>query len=383
MQVATPFPEISDAIVESGGKDLTLCFQCATCTGSCPWTYVAPLNMRQLLHLAQLGLEGYESEDLWRCTTCAACKVRCPRGVGIVEVVRAIRAMIGETGLIPPSLRAALGSVRGDGNPWNGNRAERNAWAEPLGIPRFDRSKHEYLLYACCMPSYDPRSRKVVEATARVLRAAGVSFGVLGPKESCCGESVRKIGAESLFAQLAQSNLGLMREAGVERVLVLSPHCYYALKNDYQALGARFQVTHITELMSALLLLGRLQLERPVEATVTYHDPCYLGRHSGVFEAPRSVLAAIPGLKLVEMYRHHESSLCCGGGGGRMWMETKFGDRFSDLRIPEALAVGARVLATSCPYCINMLQDSRLNLNQEEAIEVKDVVELVAEALPA
>jgi Fe-S oxidoreductase len=381
MDVATPFPEIAEAIIESGGKDLTLCFQCATCTGSCPWTYVAPLNMRELIHLAQLGLEGYEGEELWKCTTCATCQVRCPRGVGIIELIQSVRAMIGETGLIPQSLRSALGSVRGEGNPWNGNRAERNGWAKNLGVPAFDRSKHEYLLYACCMPSYDPRSRKIVEATAKVLRAAGVTFGVLGSKESCCGEAVRKIGAESVFGQLAEGNIGAMREAGVEKVLVLSPHCYHSFKNDYPALGGKFQVTHITELLSAMLLLSKLQLAKPIEKTVTFHDPCYLGRHSGIFEAPRSVLAAIPGVKFVEMYRHHESSFCCGGGGGRMWMETKFGDRFSDLRIPEALAVGASVLATSCPYCINMLQDSRLNLNKEEAIEVKDVVELVADAL--
>ena len=381
MDVATPFVEAADAIIQSGGKDLTNCYQCATCTGSCPWGYVDPLNMRQLIHLAQLGLEGYESEDLWKCTTCSMCKVRCPRGVGIVDLVRTVRMMIGETGLIPPSLRSALGSVRGDGNPWNGARAERNRWAAPLGVPEFDKTKHEYLLYGCCMASYDPRSRKILEAVSKVLKAGGVTFGVLGSKESCCGESVRKIGDESLFQQLAQGNGEVFRGAGVEKIIVVSPHCHHAFKTDYPEHGHRFQVTHISEMVAALLHLGKIRLEKPLNATVTYHDPCYLGRQSNIFDAPRQALTAIPGVTFVEMYRNREQSLCCGGGGGRMWMETKFGQRFSDLRIPEALAVGATVLATACPYCINMLQDSRLNLNKEDAIDVKDVTELVAESL--
>lgn len=381
MDVATPFIEVANAIVEAGGKDLNLCYQCATCTGSCPWGYVEPLNIRQLIHLAQLGLEGYESEDLWKCTTCGTCKTRCPRGVGIIDLVRSIRMMIGETGLIPLTLRSALGSVRGDGNPWNGSRVERNRWAGPLQVPLFDKARTEYLLYGCCMASYDVRSRKIVEAAVRVLRAAGVTFGVMGQGEECCAESVRKIGEESLFERVAGSNIELFKAHGVEKIIVLSPHCYDAFKNDYPALGGKFQVVHIVEKIASLLLLDKLRLERPVKAKVTYHDPCYLGRHNNLFDPPRMILSKIPGLEFEEMYRARELSLCCGGGGGRMWMETKFGQRFSDLRIPEALAVGANVLATSCPYCVNMLQDSRLNLNKEEAIEVKDLTELVAESL--
>jgi Fe-S oxidoreductase len=381
MDVATPFVEVANAIVEAGGKDLNLCYQCATCTGSCPWGYVDPLNIRQLIHLAQLGLEGYESEDLWKCTTCGTCKARCPRGVGIIDLVRSIRMMIGETGLIPLTLRSALGSVRGDGNPWSCSRAERNRWAAPLAIPQFDRTRHEYLLYACCMASCDVRSRKIVEAATRVLRAAGVSFGVIGAEEECCGESVRKIGEESLFESLAQRNCELFRSRGVEKIIVVSPHCYDAIKNDYPAFGPRFQVTHIVEKVAALLLLGKLAPTRPLQRRITYHDPCYLGRHNNVFDPPRMILQALPGVELCEMYRARELSLCCGGGGGRMWMETKLGQRFSDLRIPEALAVGANVLATACPYCVSMLEDSRLNLNREDAIEVKDLTELVAETL--
>ena len=381
MEVVTPFIEVADAIEECGGKDLNLCYQCATCTGSCPWGFVDPLNIRQLIHLAQLGLEGYEGEDLWKCTTCRTCEVRCPRGVGILDLVRSIRMMIGETGLIPQSLRGALGSVKSDGNPWNGKREERNKWAEALGFETFDKSKHEYLLFACCMPSYDPRARKLVDATAKILSAAGISAGVLGQEESCCGESMRKIGDEELFGSLVEGNGGLFSGQGVEKVLVLSPHCYHTFANEYPEYETKVEVIHMSQLMAGLIEAGKLNLTKPIEAKVTYHDPCYLGRHNDIFDAPRAVINALPGVEFNEMIRVRESSLCCGGGGGRMWMETKFGERFSDLRIPEAQSVGAEILATGCPYCISMFEDSRLNLNKEDEIQIKDLTELVADSL--
>ena len=381
MDVVTPFIEVADAIEECGGKDLNLCYQCATCTGSCPWGFVDPLNIRQLIHLAQLGLEGYEGEDLWKCTTCRTCEVRCPRGVGILDLVRSIRMMIGETGLIPQSLRGAIGSVKSDGNPWNGKREDRNKFVSDFGLETFDKSKHEYLLYTCCMPSYDPRAKKLVEASAKILHAAGVKVGVLGTQESCCGESIRKIGDEELFGTLAEGNLSLFGDNGVERVLVLSPHCYHTFSNEYEEYGQNLNVTHMSELVAQLIESGKIELKNKIEAKVTYHDPCYLGRHNNIFDAPRNVLKAIPGVEFNEMIRVRESSLCCGGGGGRMWMETKFGERFSDLRIPEAQSVGAEILATGCPYCISMFEDSRLNLNKENEIQIKDLVELVAESM--
>jgi Fe-S oxidoreductase len=381
MEVVTPFIEVAEAIEEFGGKDLNLCYQCATCTGSCPWGLVEPLNIRQLIHLAQLGLEGYEGEDLWKCTTCKTCEVRCPRGVGILDLIRSIRMIIGETGLIPQSLRSVLGSVKSDGNPWNGKREIRNSWAEELGIEAFDKSRHDFLLYSCCMPSYDPRAKKIVVAAAKVLKAGGVSVGVLSSKESCCGESVRKIGDEGLFASLAEGNGSLFTENQVSRVLVLSPHCYHTFTQEYPEFGTELEVLHMSQLMAQLLEKEKLRLEKPIEATVSYHDPCYLGRHNNIFDAPRQVLKSIPGIELKEMHRIKESSLCCGGGGGRMWMETKFGERFSDLRIPEALSVGASILATGCPYCVSMFEDSRLNLKKEDAIQIKDLTELVADSL--
>jgi Fe-S oxidoreductase len=380
MEIATPFVEVADAIVQSGGKDLNLCFQCATCTGSCPWGWVKPLNMRLLIRLAQFGLEGYEGEDLWRCTTCNSCQLRCPRGVGIVELVESIRAMMNETGTIPKSIRSALATAVSEGNPWSGGRDDRNKWADGL-LPKFDKTKTEYLLFGCCMPSYDARSRKIAEAAVKVLKAANVTAGVMDSRESCCGESVKRCGAESTFESLVQSNGELFREAGVKKVLVLSPHCYHTFKNEYPEHGTKLQVTHMVELLSDLIAAGKLNLGKPVGAKITYHDPCYLGRHNNLYDAPRAVLKALPGATVKEMYRTRDTSLCCGGGGGRMWSETKVGERFSDLRIPEAMAVGAEILATACPYCVNMFESSRVSLGKEEAIQVKDLTELVAESL--
>ena len=380
METVTPFVEVADAIIEAGGKDLNLCYQCATCTGSCPWGWVNPLNMRLLIRLAQFGLEGYEGDDLWRCTTCNTCRLRCPRDVGIIELVRSVRTMMHESGLIPKTLRGALANVATDGNPWAGSRADRNAWAKEI-LPAFDPAVHEYLLFGCCMPSYDARSRKIAQAAVRVLRAAGVTVGVLGTEESCCGESVRRSGNEELFGRLAEDNGALFARAGVKKILTLSPHCYHTFKNEYPEVGHKFEVVHITELMAELLRKGKLRLGKPLDVTVTYHDPCYLGRHNGVFDAPREVLAALPGVKVEEMWRTRQMSLCCGGGGGRMWIETKVGERFGDLRVPEAVAVGATVLTTACPYCVNMLESSRVSLDLEDKIQVKDLTELVAESL--
>ncbi len=381
MPAATPFLEVADALKEYGAHDLDLCYQCSTCTGSCPWSFVEPLNIRRLIRLAQLGLPGYEGEDLWKCTTCASCQVRCPRGVAIVDLVRSTRAMIGETGLIPQSLRSALGSVKGEGNPWNGKREERNAWTESAGISRFDPKQHEYLLSACCMPSYDKRSRRIADALWKVLRAGGISAGVLGPEESCCGEAVRKIGDEGTFASLGKNNAAAFERAGVRKVIALSPHCYHTFKNEYAAFGAKIEVHHASEVIQRLIYQGKLKPQKKLDLTVTWHDPCYLGRHNDIFEAPRAVLSALPGVTFREMFRNQKQSLCCGGGGGRMWMETKRGERFSDLRLPEAMAVGASVLATGCPYCVNMFEDSRLGLEREDAIQVRDLAELVAETL--
>jgi Fe-S oxidoreductase len=382
MEALTPFYEVNQALVAMGAEKLNLCMQCGMCTGSCPWRIVdGPFNVRRLIRMAQLGVEGYESDDiLYGCTTCNKCVLKCPRGVTIIDVVRVMRAMIAETGAIPGVLRTITGSVHSNGNPWSEPREKRTEWMVGLDVPAFDKDK-EYLLFVCCTSAYDARSRNIAKAVVKILSAAGVSFGVIGDEESCCAEAIRKIGDEGLFASTAQKNIGLYKEKGVKKVITTSPHCYYTFTKEYPDLGANLEAVHYTKLLSDLLKAGRLKLSCKLDKKVTYHDPCYLGRHSEVYDEPRALISAVTGGNLVEMKRIRKESLCCGAGGGRLWMETRPEWRFSDLRIHEACETGASILATACPYCISMLEDSRKTVNKEGEIEIKDISELIAEVL--
>lgn len=237
------------------------------------------------------------------------------------------------------------------------------------------------MYFPCCIPAYDPRIQRVAQATANILKKAGVDFGILGSKESCCGESIRKAGNEGLFQSLAQSNISAFAEAGVNKIVTTSPHCYHTFKNEYPKLGADFEVVHFCQYLAELIRQGRLNLTKEVNKRVTYHDPCYLGRHNNIYDEPREILNSIPGLELVEMPNHREDSLCCGGGGGRIWMDTKKGERFADLRLEQAIDTGASILAVACPYCMCNFEDSVLTLDKSESIEIRDIAELVQEAI--
>jgi len=288
--------------------------------------------------------------------------------------------MIAETGAIPGVLRTATGSVHSNGNPWSEPREKRTQWMQGLDVPTFGEGT-EYFLFVCCTSAYDARSQNIARAMVKVLSAAGVSFGVIGEEEACCAESVRKMGDETLFTNTAQKSIKLYTSKGVKKIITTSPHCYTTFTKEYPELGGEFEVLHYTQLLARLLADGKLKLSKTLDKKVTYHDPCYLGRHNEVYEEPRALLSAVTGGNLVEMKRIRKESLCCGGGGGRLWMETKPEWRFSDLRIHEACETGASILATACPYCISMLEDSRKTVNKEDVIEIKDIAELIAEAL--
>lgn len=382
MEALTPFYEVNEALVAMGAEKLNLCMQCGMCTGSCPWrTVEGPFNIRRLIRMAQLGVEGYESDDiLYGCTTCNKCVQKCPRGVTIIDVVKAMRAMIAETGAIPGVLRTVTGSVHSNGNPWSEAREKRTEWMKGLDVPVYGDDK-EYLLFVCCTSAYDARSRNIAKAMTRILLAAGVTFGVIGEEESCCAESVRKIGDEELFGNMSQKNISLYKDKGVKKIITTSPHCYYTFTQEYPELGGDFETIHYTQLLAGLLEAGELKLSGTLDKKVTYHDPCYLGRHSEIYDEPRLLISAVTKGNLVEMKRIKKDSLCCGAGGGRLWMETKPEWRFSDLRIHEACETGASILATACPYCVTMLEDSRKTVNKEDEIEIKDISELIAEVL--
>jgi Fe-S oxidoreductase len=239
----------------------------------------------------------------------------------------------------------------------------------------------EFLYFPGCYLCYDPRLKKVARATANILNLAGTDFGILGPKENCCGESIRKTGDEELFKRLAKENIKTFIENGVKKILVSSPHCLHTFINEYPEFMVNFEVMHISQYLLQLILQGKIELTKEYRKKVTYHDPCYLGRHNGIYEEPREALKKIPGIELVEMTDSQEDSLCCGGGGGRIWMDTPKGERFSDLRVEQAVAAGAEVLVTSCPYCITNFEDSRLNLEDSETIEIKDITEIIRDVI--
>jgi len=382
MTAVTPLQEVVDIINEEGGEILKLCYQCGTCTAVCPWNKVRSFIVRRIMHQGQLGLVDFEDEDVWLCATCNNCVQRCPRGVEIIDVMRALRRAVTELGIakVPDSLRITIKNISGVGNPLGEPRDKRTNWAQDLDV-KLHAEGTEILYFPCCIPEYDPAVQRVARATANILKKAGVDFGILGNKANCCGESVRKAGDEAVFKQLAQNNITALKEAGVKRIIVSSPHCYHALKNEYPKFGASFEVSHVSQYLLELLKQGRLKLTKEVNLKVAYHDPCYLGRHNDIYDEPREVLRRIPGLELVELADYRENSLCCGGGGGRIWMETKSGERFSDLRLAQALETGASVLAVACPYCMLNFEDSVLTQDKSDVIQVKDITELVQEAL--
>jgi len=339
--------------------------------------------MRKLVRQAALGFTEIESEEMWLCTTCGRCPQQCPRDVRQIESGVALRRVATEYGVFPNSVkpvRTASGSLIGEGNPLGEERKKRAEWSKGLSVKTFT-DEMEILYFPGCYPSYDPRSKKVSAATAKILNAAGVDFGILGAKENCCGESIRKTGDEELFKRLARENIKTFIDNGVKRILVSSPHCYHTFKNEYPEFMVNFDVIHITQFLYELMREGRLEFTKEYTRKATYHDPCYLGRHNNIFDEPRELLKRVPGLELNEMPDCRRDSLCCGGGGGRVWMETQKGERFGDLRIDQALGVDAEVLITACPYCITMFEDSRVTMGVDEKIEIKDITEIIQEVI--
>lgn len=383
METVVPYKEIIDVIKESGGDAFKRCFQCGLCDVVCPWNRVRDFSMRRLVREATFGLTDIESEDMWLCTTCGRCPQHCPRDVQQIESGVALRRIATEYGVFPTSvkpIRTIRGSLVAEGNTLNEERAKRGDWAKGLSVQTFQEGM-DILYFPGCYPSYDPRAKKLAVATAEILNKAGVEFGILGPEESCCGESIRKTGDEEVFKKLARENIKTFVDHGVKRILVNSPHCYHTFKNEYPDFMVGFEIIHVTQYIHQLIQEGRLEIDKEYGKKATYHDPCYLGRHNGIYDEPREILTKIPGLELVEMPDSRVDSLCCGGGGGRIWMETQKGQRFSDLRIDQALEAGAEVLVTACPYCITMFEDSRITLDVSERLEVKDITEIIAEAI--
>jgi len=383
VNAVAPIKEISDLIKENGGSSFQFCYQCGICDVVCPWNRVRQFSMRKIVRQATFGLTDIEQEDIWRCTTCGTCPQRCPRGVNQIAAGVSLRRIATEYGVFPKTVTPIVtvsGSLQAEGNPFNMDRSKRADWADGLSVKPFVEGM-EILYFPGCYLSYDSRLKKVAVATVKILNAAGVDFGILGTEENCCGESIRKTGNEQLFKHLAKENIKNFIDRGVKKILVSSPHCYHTFKNEYPEFSVNFEIIHITQFLSELMQAGRLKAVREYGKKITYHDPCYLGRHNKIFDAPRDVLNRIPGVEFTEMEERRENSFCCGGGGGRIWMETPKGERFADLRLKQAVDVGAEVLVTACPYCITNFTDSSLSLEYGQSIEVKDITEVVQEVV--
>ena len=328
---------------------------------------------------------GWISEDtIWACTTCGYCTSACPVFIipAVDKIIEMRRHLVLEKAEFPKEMQTAFRGMETNGNPWGIAAASRADWARDLPVVTMAEAgekKVEVLFWVGCAGSYEDRARKVSRSLVELLNAAGVSFAILGTEETCTGDSARRMGNEYLFQTLAQQNIETLNGYGVKKIVTNCPHCLNCIKNEYAPLGGRYEVMHGSELVSRLIAEGHIVLDMAIPQTITFHDPCYLGRYNGIYDAPRRILEAIPGMTLRELPRSRERGLCCGAGGGRMWMEEKLGSRINQTRMREIAEAGTDAVGLSCPFCMIMIG----NAKEETAAATQpfDVLELARRAM--
>jgi Fe-S oxidoreductase len=401
--------------------DLTTCTECGRCQDQCPaWNTDKPLSPKLVItdlrdHLFEKGPfllgevsaehpDGHDpavldrdlvadvvgSDVLWSCTTCGACVEQCPVDIEHVDTILDMRRYeVLMESRFPAEAGTMLRNVENSGDPWGLGSGQRLSWTQGLEVevPVVSGTipdDVEYLYWVGCAGALEDRAKKATQAIVRLLDRAGVRFAVLGPRESCTGDPARRLGNEYLYQLQAQQNIETLNQVGARKVVASCPHCFNTIAREYPDLGGHYEVVHHSQLFAKLVAEGRLSPSEPVEASVTYHDPCYLGRHNDIYDAPRSVLDAVPGVRQVEMRRCRERGFCCGAGGSRMWMEERLGRRVNLERTDEALATGADVVGTACPYCMVMLDDAvkqRQAEGQAERVRVMDVAQVLEQSL--
>jgi len=373
--------------------DFDACVECGRCQAACPaylsGTALSPkriiVKLKRHLHGELAGPihgELIKPEELWACTTCMACVQECPAFIDIVDTIIDLRRYLAlSEGALPSTAPQSLQNIQRAGNPWGLPAGERLAWAQGLDVPVLEEGMDvEYLYWVGCSASYDRRNQAIARAVVKILKAAGVSFAVLA-EERCHAEVARRLGEEYLYQTVAQENIENLNRYGVRKVITHCPHCFNTIKNEFPQFGGTYEVVHHSVLIQELIASGRIKPKKALDATIVFHDSCYLGRYNGIMDAPRDVARAVPGLRVIDPPRTRERGLCCGGGGGHMWMEVKSEKRVNVIRVEELLATRANVVGTACPFCLAMVDLGRKVKEAEETLAVKDVSELVAESL--
>jgi len=384
--------------------DLDACTRCGRCQDACPAYFSGKaLNPKQVIqdlknHLYEVypGLVSIKpaesrkdmiaeviTEDvLWDCTTCRACMQACPVYIEHVDKIIDMRRNLAmEKSQFPEAAQDALKSLGTRGHPYRGTTATRTTWCEELEVKMLsDDSDVEMLYWVGCSAALDDRNIKVARAMAKILKAAGINFGILGDEESCCGDPARRMGDEYLFQTICQQNIEILKGYNVKKIVTACPHCFNSLKHEYPQFGGNFEVTHHTQLIAELIRDGRLKINGASRQKAAYHDSCYLGRYNDIYQEPREILKAIGGVQ-VELPRCRTNSFCCGGGGGHMWMDEEPDKRVSIRRVEEIIGANVDCVATACPYCLTMFEDALKAKEAEESTKALDLSELVAEAL--
>jgi Fe-S oxidoreductase len=385
--------ELEEKIVEIGSR----CWNCNFCFSACPnydstrgFQVQGPSGILQSIYQAiKMGqIEGPEKEALrdilYACTTCKSCEITCKgmsAGVPILEGIEAGRKLLLEK-MIGPLIqqRKALESIYKYGNPYGESPEKRLSWIGDLKAKRLPQEKAEVLFYVGCTASYEPEIQGVARSIVKLLQFLGVDFGIL-EAEVCCGDPAMALGDEILFQEMARQNQEKFQAAGIKTILTVSPHCFNTFRKRYGDLQERVEIKHYTEFLAEAFKGRTSSFKTSLPYPVTYHDPCYLGKHNDIYDPPRQLLRYIPGMKLLEMKMTGKDSLCCGGGGGRMYAEVEEEKRLADVRIGQALETGARVMATACPWCHTMLQNAVRDLKMEDRVKVQDIAEILVEAL--